>query len=83
MNLYEVTNGYIGESYVRVYAWAASEMQAEEMARAIFKADEEKKHNPRPHVWEQLHVELLFSGDADAFVTNPSDAGWETDELKK
>lgn len=41
MKLYEVTNGWLGESHVRLYAWAESEEQALEMAaEVLFDASE-------------------------------------------
>lgn len=72
MHLYEVTNGWIGESYVRVYAWADDEVTALAMARAAYARD-------RPDSVERLIITHLFSATDNSFVTDPSDSGWGTD----
>lgn len=64
--LYEVRNGYMGESYVRAYVWCDSVEQAKQMALAL--GDK----------WDEgdLQVELLFTEDRAQFITLPSDSGW-------
>lgn len=69
MNLYEITNGYLGESYVRVYVWAADEEQALSLAEHKYKAAGYRAYAPK-------HVELLFSQEAEPFCTIPSDCGF-------
>lgn len=70
-SLYEATNGYTGNSYVRCYVWADSDAEAEEMALAAFTISKE--------IGEPgIDVVKLFSADAEAFVTEPSDDGWDT-----
>lgn len=71
--LYEVTNGYIGESYVRVYVWAISEAQALELAQQSFKS---AHPNNRSDYSEDLTAKLLFKSDSAPFATRPSDDGW-------
>lgn len=78
MNLYEVRNGYIGESYVRVYIWCRSEAEAVEMARSQFAA--ERTYLDEPEYSERLTAHLLFSSDAAPFVTEPSDSGLDMPE---
>lgn len=69
MNLYEITNGYWGESYRRCYAWAESE------ATALQKFAVENPDYRR----DGLQVNLLFSEGVDAFCTRMSDSGWDAD----
>lgn len=73
LTLYEVTNGYIGESYVRVYVWAISEAQALELAQQSFKS---AHPNNRSDYSEDLTAKLLFKSDSAPFATRPSDDGW-------
>jgi hypothetical protein len=61
--LWECTNGFIGESYVRCYVWAPDEQTALSML-------------PGPK--EILKARKLFSADAAPFRTQWSDEGWET-----
>ncbi|MBI4738995.1 hypothetical protein HY772_05555 [Candidatus Woesearchaeota archaeon] len=65
MNLYEIRNGSVGESYVRVYCWAKSEEQALELGRKKFVGSSE------------LDIKLLFSESDDEFCTEPSDSGFD------
>lgn len=69
MNLYEVYNGWTGESYVRVYVWAHDENEARTLAAAAF-----EKH--KAGTSEYMHVTHCFSSDAAPFATVPSDSGW-------
>lgn len=77
--LYEVTNGYIGESYTRCYAWADSELAARRMAGERFRADSDKlgaSHRYPSEYWETLTVRKLFDADAAPFSTLVSTEGW-------
>jgi hypothetical protein len=82
MRLYEVTNGYLGEAYTRLYAWAETEEQALEMAKEQLKqeATEDVPWKPRhPEAyWKNLKAQYLFDANDAPFATKPSDAGWET-----
>jgi len=69
MNLYEITNGYTGESYVRVYAWASSEKRALELAKESFGIANRLKT-------KDLEIKLLFSASYPEFCTRPSDDGF-------
>lgn len=69
MNLYEVLNGYMGESYVRVYIWTDTEESARDMALQAFSS--------KGYEAGTLHVEKLFSQDDKPFATLPSDSGWD------
>lgn len=78
MSLYEVTNGFTGNGYVRVYAWAENEAQALEMAAAKFKAKEKgswARYGEK--YWTNLTAQHLFSADSAPFCTDESDEGWE------
>lgn len=87
--LYEVTNGWMGESYVRVYVWAADEKQARELACVAYEREVRGGTPYRPETPEELErrvedrvknleVTLLFRADAEPFSTVPSSDGWET-----
>ena len=69
MNLYEITNGYVGESYVRVYVWAEDEEQAFSLAEPKF--DEKGYETSTP-----LSIKFLFAQDEKPFSTIPSDDGF-------
>ena len=66
MTLYEITTGSVGMSYVRAYAWAATE----EEVRRLF-----AEKNPGQRIAD---VERLFDADAPPFCTVVSSDGWET-----
>lgn len=63
MQLYEATNGHIGESYVRCYVWAESEQEARDMI-------------VRSRGTQWLHVRKLFDANDAAFITRATDHGW-------
>ena len=65
MNFYEITNGAVGESYVRVYAWAMTKERALELAIESFGSNKKR-----------LEVKLLFSASFTEFCTRPSDEGF-------
>ena len=70
LRLFEIVTSHIGESYVRSYAWCHDETEA----RAMFKAaDLNEKYQIKS-------IRCLFSGQADPFVTVPSDDGFEMPE---
>jgi hypothetical protein len=69
MNLYEITNGYVGESYVRVYVWAKDDEQAYGLAEERFGKAGYPEEAP-------LSLKVLFSQDAQPFCTIPSDEGF-------
>lgn len=68
MNLWEITNGHIGESYVRCYAWAEDELLAVEMCV--------KKNGGQSSDYEAVR---LFGQNDDAFCTTLNDGGWDRD----
>ena len=70
MKLFEITNGWTGESYIRVYVWAGSEHQAVSMANTRL---------GYAYRDSDLQVTELFDASAGPFVTAPSDCGWEVD----
>lgn len=70
MKLYEATNGFVGESYVRAYVWAENEEQAKALAKEAF-------DNHASYRGSQVSLRLLFSSSVKPFCTEPSDAGWE------
>lgn len=67
MALYEAVNGYLGESYVRVYVWAASEDEARRLANAAFEA---------AGMSLTTHIRFLFASKSVSFATTPDDSGW-------
>lgn len=66
MNLYEVTNGYIGDSYVRAVVIAETPERAKNLAEPSFKEEAhyevlgKKKCNYPESYWEDLHAHLLI-----------------------
>lgn len=79
MYLFEVTNGFIGESYIRVYVWADSEEAALAFARQTY---QDNAKNYGEHYWSNLHCRKLFSQTDSSFCTLPDDAGWETEKIQ-
>lgn len=75
MNLYEVTNWYMGCAHVRVYAWAPNMKDAFFLAEKKFR---DAGRHSEPEYYEDLSARLLFSQEAETFVTEVSDSGWET-----
>jgi hypothetical protein len=72
--LYEVTNGFTGNSYVRCYVWTdGGEVRAREVAQERFAAD--GKRNPLNY-YTKLSVEALFCAESPEFATLPDDDGW-------
>jgi hypothetical protein len=68
MNLYEVTTGAVGESYVRAYVWAEDDQQA----RRLF-----IEKNPDMDGRARLTWNLLIDASRDKpFSTRLSDEGW-------
>ncbi len=74
MNLYEVENGWIGESYVRCYVWAPDEATALMLATAAYQSHWQGKDDPA--YAQNLRITRLFSADAAPFSTVPSGSGW-------
>ena len=76
--LYCVSNGYYGESYVRVYVWANDGGEAIELAQAALKKDDSYSAvDADYHDIMKLQVKFLFSADSPSFCTMPSDSGFE------
>lgn len=65
MTLFEITTGWIGESYERAYVWAESE----EYARSLFEA----VHSPKRSI---AHCEAKLSSSDEGFITELSDCGF-------
>ena len=87
MHLYEVINGWAGESYTRVYVWAPNEESAVELARASYRSEamaseaqalgaEASVEAYPPSYWLDLRIRHLFSVTDPPFATQPSDSGW-------
>ena len=79
MFLFEVTNGYIGESYVRVYVWAADEASARALAETSYRTEDEQRlpyNRYGEKCWTDLKCQKLMSSDDMPFATVPSDSGW-------
>ena len=59
MKLFEITNGFIGDSYVRILVVAETDDRAIEIARPIFKNEaEDEKRYPESY-WIRLDANLL------------------------
>jgi hypothetical protein len=69
MNLYEVTNGYEGASYFRVYVWAKDDAEADKLARASY-------DNDARFVGAPIETKFLLSSECHSLATKPSDEGW-------
>lgn len=65
MTLFEIKNGYIGESDVRCYVWAPDQETAEKIYREQY---------PDHAVHE---IRALFHSGTATFITKLSDNGWE------
>lgn len=78
MHFYEISNGWTGESYVRVYAWAESEEQALNMAKEKLKAAAGKAYDES--YYERLNIQHWFSADAAPFCSEVSDEGFEMED---
>lgn len=62
MNLYRATNGYMGESYVRVIVVAKNEQRALKLAKEKFKS--ESKHYGEKF-YSNLEAEFLGSAEKE------------------
>lgn len=71
MNLYEITTGGWGESYLRAYAWAESKEQALKMG--------ENEYGMVFTTSFRIKIRLLFNKDAEPFCTPFSDTGFDDD----
>jgi hypothetical protein len=91
LHLYEVINGWTGESYTRVYVWAADEAMAIDLARASYHAEaaasqakalgsESSGDAYPPAYWMDLRIRHLFSAADPPFATQPSNSGWKQEE---
>lgn len=78
MKLYEIKNGYIGESYVRCYAWAHDERHALKMALERFKdeADNDPGGGYPEDYWTSLVARELFNDNDGPFVSAVSSSGF-------
>lgn len=74
MNIYEITNGFMGESYVKVYVWAFSQEQALEMGSAsLRRAAELDRYGPE--YWQRLRCKLLRVAPSAPMASRPTDSG--------
>lgn len=71
MKLYEVTNGYQGESYVRCLVIAENVEQALELARPKFEAAGRHRHDS--DYWTELTAELFCDDTAKPWAGSASD----------
>ena len=69
MNLYRVYNGYTGFSAVYVLATAASEQDAVDLARPVFKREQPNN----PGYSEKLDAELVFTDVTKAQCSDVTD----------
>ena len=69
MKLWEVTNGYIGESYVKCFVIAETEPRALELAQAKYRAD----NGHGDHYWQELEAECICEDTGREWATKPRD----------
>lgn len=84
MILYEITNRFIGESYVRVYVWAQSEDRAKALAIEAFKKDAESRGSDLYECEQRCVVKtcrVLFAAWEPEFFSIPSDSGFNDGDL--
>lgn len=67
--LWEATNGWYGESYLRCYVWAENEIQAKDLAAEAFQR--------AGKATGAIELELLMRDVDGPFATKVSDSGWE------
>lgn len=78
--LYEVRNGWMGESHVRTYVWVDSEKDAEAFAVQAFEIECDnvgRVGTERVAYCLVRDVLSLFRETDAAFATTPSDYGWD------
>lgn len=78
MILYEATNGYEGESYVRCYVWAGTEELALRLATEKFNASAPHSHRPGTPIELRELMYVPTDDVPEPFCTNVSDNGWKT-----
>ncbi len=74
--LYEITNGFMGCSYVRVYALASDETMALIMAELSFSSCIKQNGGNVSYCTNLKAVILKENLQGDSFCTKPSDEGW-------
>lgn len=67
--LWEATNGWYGEAYLRCYVWAENEPQAKELAAESFRMAKLPV--------DKIELELLMRDVDNSFATKVSASGWE------
>ena len=68
--LYEITNGWTGCSYVRLYVWADDPAEAHELAWEKY-----QEQYPDSEI-EKLQMVKLFDSNRESFATEPNDEGF-------
>lgn len=80
MKLFEITNGYEGEAYVRVVVIAETDVKAMILARDQFKRDAAKLSKPANY-YTNLTFNEICSDISKGFVSRVSDTGLEARPL--
>ena len=75
MNLYEIENGWCGESYERCYAWTNDEKEALKLAKMSF--HKECHPDRREDGIANLKIRFLFEGKDKSLVSRWSDNGFD------
>ena len=76
MKFYVITNGYMGNGYVRVYVAAESDDRAKELASEVFKKESDRRKTPYPpRYYEVPYLQIVHQLDGAAEGTIP-----ETDD---
>jgi len=73
MKLYEITNGYTGYSYVRVYVVADNEKKAIELAREKFKEEAEDRIAYNEKYYNNLEAEVMCENVCQEWVSEVLD----------
>lgn len=71
MKLYEVTNGYVGESYVKCLAIAENESKAVELAKVQYQEEADNMNEPK--YCEKLQARLLCDDTSKEYTGYISD----------
>ncbi|UAT29519.1 hypothetical protein K7T73_13010 [Bacillus badius] len=74
MQLYEATNGFMGNSYVRCLVWADDEEEALDLATTAFKEAAEEGEYDESY-WKNINLQLVVDSetDVDPFYTDVED----------
>lgn len=73
LKMFEVSNGYAGYSYVRVYVISENAERAVESARSKFKKEAKDGKRYPSQYWENLHAELMCDDASKEYCSEVMD----------